>query len=48
MKFSQGIFAIKLYELENAWRNIAGGGSDDSFEDVVASTYNAMEQMLSE
>lgn len=44
----RGGLETELYELENAWRNIAGGGSDDSFEDVVASTYNAMEQMLSE
>ena len=44
----RGGLETKLYELENAWMNIAGGGSDDSFEDVVASTYNALKQMLSE
>lgn len=44
----RGGLETELYELEIAWMNIAGGGSDDSFEDVVASTYNAMEQMLSE
>lgn len=44
----RGGLETELYELEIAWMNIAGGGSDDSFEDVVASTYNALEQMLSE
>ena len=40
---------VRTYELENAWMNIAGGEiTDDSFEGVVASTYNAMEQMLSD
>lgn len=44
----RGGLETKLYELEIAWMNIAGGGSDDSFEDVVASTYSALKQMLSE